>query len=132
MKKITAVFLVLLFVLSACGANILDGSTQEGYKTITAEETKEMIDRGDNIILLDVRSEQEHKAGYIPGSILIPGSELARQAPVQIQDKDACIVVYCQSGRRSKSAANKLLELGYSNVYDLGGMNNWIYEIKTN
>lgn len=130
MKKITAVILALLFVLSACGTDTFQ-NTREGYKTITAKEVKEMIDREDNIILLDVRSEQEHKAGHIPGSILIPGSELAQRAPELLQDKNARIVVYCQSGRRSKSAANTLLELGYSNVYDLGGINNWTYEIKS-
>lgn len=75
--------------------------------------------------LVDVRTEGEYRARHIPGSILITDMVLGENAPKLLPDKEAVIIVHCQSGMRSRRAAHKLLSMGYTNVYDLGGIMNW-------
>ena len=89
-----------------------------------------MAAMGDTLphILLDVRTEAEFETSHIPGAVLIPHTELAEWAPVAFLNQDVRIFVYCQSGRRSAEAASVLLSLGYTNVYDLGGIADWPYE----
>ena len=98
------------------------------YKKITAEQAKDMIDNGENVIILDVRTEAEFVASHIPNAILIPNETIGNKRPEQLPDLDAKILVYCRSGNRSAQAARKLISLGYTNVYDFGGINNWGYE----
>lgn len=103
------------------------------YQLITADQIKEPMDAGEDIIIVDVRTKSEYDAGHIPGSILIPNETIGSKEPAELPDKEAVIVVYCRSGRRSMEAANKLLKLGYKNIYDLGGISNWPYDVeKTN
>lgn len=89
------------------------------------------MDNNANIILLDVRSKKEYDEKHIPNSILIPLKNLDDEIESRIKDKDSEIIVYCRSGRRSKSACKKLANLGYKNVYNLdGGIKKWKYEIE--
>ena len=98
------------------------------YKKISAEEAKKIIDEEEPIIL-DVRTREEYEEVHIPNSILIPDFEIEKLAPVKIEDKNAKILLYCRSGRRSELAAKKLIDLGYTNVYDFGGIIDWDYEV---
>ncbi|MDR2491882.1 MAG: rhodanese-like domain-containing protein [Coriobacteriales bacterium] len=98
------------------------------YQKITAEDAKKMMDSGEPFILLDVRTEKEFQEKHINGAVLIPHDEIMRRAGSELSDKDALILLYCRSGRKSKFVAEGLLELGYSRVYDFGGILNWPYE----
>jgi phage shock protein E len=101
------------------------------YETITPAATKKILDEDNNSILLDVRTESEYKSKHIPNSKLIPLDELENRAEEELTDKNAVILVYCRSGNRSKTASKKLLDLGYQNVYDLGGIIDWPYETES-
>ena len=90
-----------------------------------------MIDKDNSIIILDVRTEQEYKSGYIEGAILLPENEIFDKVEEIITDKSTTILLYCRSGRRSALAADRLVELGYTNVYDFGGIIDWKYDIVT-
>ena len=98
------------------------------YKVLTAEEAKARIDSGDEIIILDVRTEAEYKAGHIEHAILIPNESIKGTKPEQLPDLDAETLIYCRSGNRSAQAAKKLISMGYTNVYDFGGIIDWPYD----
>lgn len=108
-----------------------DGSLQTAlieHTVITVDEAKVRMDRGDEIIILDVRTEQEFKEGHIPNAILIPNETITDEMPDLLPDLDAEILIYCRSGNRSAQAAKKLIAIGYTNVYDFGGIISWPYE----
>ena len=98
------------------------------YRKISAEEAKERIDEG-NVIILDVRTQAEYDEGHIRDAVLIPDSEIKDKAETVLPDKNATILVYCRTGRRSALAANELVRMGYTGVYDFGGIVDWPYEI---
>ena len=98
------------------------------YMNITAEEAKKIMDTESDYIILDVRTEEEFAQGHIPGAMLIPDYAIREKAETALPDKDALILVYCRSGRRSKNAAQILAELGYSNIREFGGIMSWPYE----
>lgn len=87
-----------------------------------------MLDTEAEYILLDVRSPEEFAEQHIAGALLIPDYEIATRAQAELPDLDALILIYCRSGRRSALAAAALVELGYTNVYDFGGIIDWPYE----
>lgn len=99
------------------------------YKKISSEEAKARIDSGDEVIIVDVRTAEEFKSGYIPNAILIPNESIGKTRPELLPDLDAEILIYCRSGNRSALAANKLIAMGYTKVYDFGGINDWTYDI---
>ena len=98
------------------------------YKRISFKEAKEMIEKS-GTVLLDVRTEEEYITGHIPTSILIPLDELEYRLD-ELQDKSQNIIVYCKSGRRSKIACDILIQAGYSNIFDLGGVVDWPYGLE--
>lgn len=98
---------------------------------ITAEEAKKIMDTESEYVVLDVRTEDEFAQGHIPGAILIPDYAIREEAEEALPDKDALILVYCRSGRRSKNAAQILLELDYTNIREFGGILDWPYETVT-
>jgi len=100
------------------------------YENITAEDAKEIMDTETDYIILDVREQDEYDVGHIPGAILIPYTEIENQAALKLPDKDTLLLIYCRSGRRSKIAAEALVELGYSNIKEFGGIIDWPYEIE--
>lgn len=104
-------------------------STTAVYKKITAQVAKTMMDQNKDAIILDVRTLDEFNEGHIKGALLIPDNEILTKAEDVLTDKAALILVYCRSGRRSELAAKALLDLGYTNVYDFGGINDWDYGI---
>ncbi len=98
------------------------------YQKITPEQAREMMQGQEAYILLDVRTEEEFAQGHIEGALLLPDYEIAQKAEEELPDKEAVILLYCRSGRRSEAAARKLVELGYTNVYDFGGIIDWPYD----
>ena len=97
---------------------------------ITAEEAKQIMDTEEGYIILDVRTQEEYDQGHIPGAILICHEEIAEKAEKVLTDKEQLILVYCRSGRRSKIAAEALVELGYTNIKEFGGIIDWPYEVE--
>jgi len=109
------------------------GTSTAEYHQVSAEEAKKMLDANRNIILLDVRSEEEYKAKHIPGATLLPLPEIESKAANVLPDKNAVILVYCRSGVRSRNASNQLVSMGYSQVYDIaGGISGWPYDTEPN
>lgn len=98
---------------------------------ISAQQAKELMDTNSDLILLDVRTQEEYDEGHIEGALLIPDYEINDKAEEQLTDKDTTILIYCRSGRRSALAAQALSDLGYSSVYDFGGIIDWPYEVIT-
>ena len=97
------------------------------YKQISQSEAKALMDSEDNYIILDVRTQTEFDGGHIKGAVLIPDYDIEAKAEAMLPDKDQLILVYCRSGRRSKIASEKLAEMGYTNVREFGGINDWQY-----
>lgn len=98
------------------------------HNVISPVEAKKIIDDNPNVVIVDVRDEEELIEGYIENSILIPLDTINEQAEEILKNKDAEILVYCRSGRRSAIACDVLDELGYTNVYDFGGIIEWPFE----
>lgn len=145
MKKILCLLLILVCTfLSSCKEDSsigiiggADGPTaiyvapkgeKPMYKQITQEEAKRIMDSEEEHIILDTREQSEFDEGHIPGAILIPYTEIEDKAKDFLPDKNAQILVYCRSGRRSKIAAETLAKLGYTNVKEFGGIIDWQYE----
>ncbi len=132
MKKLIGI-IVLLFcmLLTACGNNsiITDKGEKHMYLQITAEEAKKIMD-SEEIVILDVRQQDEYDSGHIPNAILIPYTEIEGKAQKILPDKNVQILVYCRSGRRSKIAAEILAKLGYTNIKEFGGILYWPYDIE--
>jgi phage shock protein E len=99
------------------------------YVKINAADAKEMLDSGAEITVLDVREQSEYDSGHIQGAVLLPSGSVQEKAAEVLPDKDATILVYCRSGARSGAAVRTLLSLGYTHVYDLGGLMDWPYEV---
>lgn len=99
------------------------------YHKLTPQEAKARLDQG-GVILLDVRRQDEYDMGHIPGAILLPNEDIGDTPPAELPDQGAEILLYCRSGRRSKEAARKLANLGYVNVYDMGGIADWPFAIE--
>ena len=121
--------MLLLAVLLLTGCSVEKGEKDvAGYEMITAQQAKEIMDTQDGYVILDTRTEEEYEQGHIPGAIVISHEEIKEKAESVLTDKDQLILVYCRSGRRSKLAAQDLVELGYTNVEEFGGIIDWPYE----
>jgi phage shock protein E len=127
--------MLFLSVLTGCSLVTTEktgnSTLQNTYEQITPEEAKYIMDNEDSYIILDVRTQDEYDAEHIKGAILIPDYEIETTAESILTDKDALILVYCRSGRRSKNAASELSELGYTNVKEFGGIIDWQYDTVT-
>lgn len=113
-------------ILSIVSGLFLVGCSQASYQTINAEEAKKIME-SQNVVVIDVREQDEYNMGHIPGSILIPLRTID-QNNKQLPLKDQTLLIYCRSGNRSKKAAKKFVSLGYEKVYDFGGIIDWPYE----
>lgn len=124
MKRMIPLLLSLL-LLTGCGGN---GASESAYQQITQEEAKEMMD-SQEVVILDVREQDEYDSGHIPGAVLLPVGTIDETTAAEvIPEKDSTVLVYCRSGNRSKTASAALADLGYTNIYEFGGINTWPYE----
>ena len=137
MKKHLTLLLLLAVLLAGCGKETTQQTqaptemTKEAvYVNITAQEAKKIMDEREGYIILDTRTWEEYDEGHIPGAILIPHDQIREQAESVLTDKDQLILVYCRSGRRSKLASEDLVELGYTNIMEFGGIIDWPYEVE--
>ena len=104
---------------------------ENSYQQITQEAAKEMMDTQE-VVILDVREQHEYDSGHIPGAVLLPvGTITEDTAAAVIDDLDTVVLVYCRSGNRSITASQALADLGYTNVYEFGGINDWLYEVES-
>lgn len=123
MKKIIP-FLMALLLLAGCGAQ----SEESTYRQVNAEEADSMMEEASGYIILDVRTAQEYSEKHIPGAINIPNETIGTEDIPELPDKEQLILVYCRSGNRSKQASEKLVKLGYTNIVEFGGINDWTGE----
>jgi rhodanese-related sulfurtransferase len=114
--------------LSSCKGG--EPEMNKAYQQITAKEAKEIMDEETGYLILDVRRQDEFDAGHIPGAVLLPNESIGTADIPSLPDKDQKILIYCRSGNRSKQAAQKLSNLGYTNLYEFGGIIDWPYEIE--
>ena len=103
-------------------------SGESTYRQINAEEAATMMEEESSYIILDVRTAQEYSEKHIPGAINIPNEAIGTEDIPELPDKEQLILVYCRSGNRSKQASEKLVKLGYTNIVEFGGINDWTGE----
>ncbi len=130
----TSVMLVFVLTLMLTGCATTDKPTEDKTPTvgsITAEEGKAMMEEDPTIILVDVRTQEEYVEEHIPGALLVPVDEIESLAPELMPDMEGTYIIYCRSGNRSATAAQLLIDLGYKNIYDMGGIIDWPYETET-
>ena len=130
MKKLKGLIIMFLISLSLFGFSACqDSENNVTYEQITAKEAKTIMETQQDYIIIDARTDEEFAEGHIENAILIPEYEIANRAEKELPQKDALILVYCRSGRRSKIASEELVKLGYTNVKEFGGIIDWPYEI---
>ena len=130
-KMIPAVLLAIVsFALLGLGGGGQDG-VGAAYVKLSAPQARAVMDSGESYVLLDVRTDEEFQARHIGGALLIPHTEVATRAASELPNKDIPVLVYCRSGRRSAMAAKELVRMGYTKVYDMGGINDWPHETVT-
>ena len=127
-----AILLLAALMLVACAPAAPEAqptvqTQMEGVQLITAQKAKEIMDGGGSAVIVDVRTREEYDQGHIAGAVLLPDYELGSRAQTELPDKEATILVYCRSGRRSQNAAQKLAAMGYTDVRDFGGVIDWPY-----
>ena len=127
-------FTLLALLLTACssGPQVMDGEDMvRSYTQISQDEAKQKMEQDGTQIIVDVRTQEEYDSGHIPGAICIPNESIGTEQPKELPDLDQVILIYCRSGNRSKQAAQKLFDMGYTNVYEFGGINDWTGEVVT-
>ncbi len=138
-KNVLLVSMILILSIGIAGCSTSETNTDEISTTeasdiatvnkINGEKAMEMMASGEPYTLIDVRTQAEYDEGHVEGALLLPVDQLETLASEQLKDKDAVILVYCRSGNRSAQASELLVELGYTNVYDFGGIVDWPGEI---
>ena len=136
LTKILLVAALSCMLFAGCKATDTEkeaGVTMEkaAYQQISMEEAMELMKTEENYIILDVRSQEEYDEKHIPGAVLVPNETIGTKDIPELPDKDQMILVYCRIGNRSKQAAEKLAALGYTNIIEFGGINDWPGEVET-
>ena len=129
MKKILILIILSCILVTGCSSDIEENNVNNTYiEMITTNEVKKIIDNYEehsDTVIVDVRTLDEYESGHLKGAVNVPVSEIKN---IDIS-KDKKIVVYCRSGSRSNTAAKELIKLGYEKVYDMGGINDWKFEL---
>ena len=121
MRRWIPFLLLLLFLAGYTASNEQENS----YRQISMDEAVTMMEEESGYIILDVRTPEEFRERHIPNAINIPNETIGSEDIQELPDKDQLILVYCRSGNRSKQASGKLAELGYTNIVEIGGINDW-------
>ena len=124
MIRFMMLFLTALLLLAGCGAR----PEESAYRQVTMEEAAVMMREESGYIILDVRTAEEYSEKHIPGAINIPNETIGTEDIPELPDMEQLILVYCRSGNRSKQASEKLVKLGYTNIVEFGGINDWTGE----
>ena len=127
MKKI----ILLLSALFLLAGFVSEGGGVNTYRQINMDEAVFIMQEKDGYIILDVRRPDEFAEKHIPGAVNIPNEAIGTDEIPELPDKGQLILVYCRSGNRSKQASEKLVELGYTNVVEFGGIIDWTGETAT-
>ena len=136
MKELFLLAAIICFGMAAikfCTARMKPNTAPAQPKStadLTAEEAKARMEENPDAILLDVRTQEEFDEGHIPGAVCLPNEFITAEMPFPFE-KDAEILLYCRSGRRSAEAASKLRGMGFTHVFDFGGILDWPYETTT-
>lgn len=137
MKKHTIIFLAVVMILGLAGCNRKSTNNIEknepenqegGYTQISMGEVVAMMESETDYVILDVRTPEEFADKHIPGAINVPNETIRKKEIPELPREDQLILVYCRSGNRSKQASEKLAAIGYTNVYEFGGINDWMGE----
>lgn len=133
MRRTVCMLITALSIL-LCGCSdkgqVMDGDGMlNSYRQISQEEAARMMEKDDGHVIVDVRRQDEYDAGHIPGAILIPNESIGDTQPEALPDLNQIILIYCRSGNRSKQAAQKLFDMGYTNIYEFGGIIDWTGEV---
>ena len=115
-------FLLTLLLLAGCAAPV---DSEASYQQISMDEAIAIMESESDYIILDVRTTEEFADKHIPDAINIPNETIGTEDIPELPDKDQLILVYCRSGNRSKQASDKLVGLGYTNIVEFGGINDW-------
>lgn len=118
--------LMALLLLSGCAAQV---QKEQSYRQINMDEAIAMMEAESDYIILDVRTPEEFSEKHIPGAINVANETIGSEEIPELPDKDQLILVYCRSGNRSKQASEKLVALGYTNIVEFGGINDWPGEV---
>ena len=115
-------FLFLFLLVAGCAA---PAESEASYRQVSMDEAIAMMEEKNDYIILDVRTPEEFAEKHIPDSINIPNETIGTEEIPELPDKEQLILVYCRSGNRSKQASDKLANLGYTNIVEFGGINDW-------
>ena len=121
--KFLLLFFISIVFLVGCS------SSEAEFSFMSGQDAYELIASGVDVTILDVRTEEEFLSGHIEGSVLLPVDEVKARAESVLEDREAVILVICRSGNRSQTASQELANLGFTNVYDIGGIMSWPGEI---
>ena len=116
---------LLFFFLTGCAVS---AEQKNSFRQVSMDEAISMMEKERNYIILDVRTPEEFSEKHIPNAINIPNETIGTEEIPDLPDKDQLILVYCRSGNRSKQASEKLVKLGYTNIVEFGGINDWTGE----
>ncbi len=124
-------FAFMLLLVSCKNENADSNNTHtNSYEQISQNEAQSIIETEVGYTILDVRTKEEYEEGHIKNAICIPIETISESIFETLPDKDQLILVYCRSGNRSKKAAQKLADLGYTNIKEFGGINTWEDELE--
>lgn len=135
MRRYVWIFMLAFMVTCFVGCEEKNTSvsteSQNSYIQIQMDEAITMMEEETDYIILDVRTTEEFAEKHIPGAVNVPNESIGTEEIKELQNKDQLILVYCRSGNRSKQASEKLVALGYTNVYEFGGINDWPGEVES-
>lgn len=120
---------VSVMALCGCGGSTAVSSGKAAYRHISADEAQKLMEMESGYIIVDVRTQREYEEGHIPNAVCIPNESIDKEPPFLLPNKEQEIFVYCRSGRRSKVAAQKLADMGYTNIVEFGGIIDWHGEV---
>ena len=135
MKKV--IYIIVLIIIIVGGftlviekkENSIDNKEESVIKYVSMDEIVQIMNENSNYIILDVRSMQEYNEGHIPNAICIPNETISEDIINKLPNKEQLILIYCRSGNRSKQAAQKLKNLGYTNLIEFGGIIDWAGDV---